>query len=193
MLISILANEKIHFVSICDPTMPKIWWVRKPIVRNIVSCFSQYWKGHLMSLTSNWYLLKISNSILTSSSPVCLDLQFAQKYLNCNLDKKISWLAKFVYLTFSKDAKVYNIWPTGYKDFLSYFSTRLTPCSHPTNEDNIWRLLNLGSSITKIILWVFLFSYFIKNERKKSNTPQTSFLVRNQQSQFNNNNWIIFH
>jgi hypothetical protein len=33
MLISILANEKIHLVSICDPTMPKICWTRKWIVK----------------------------------------------------------------------------------------------------------------------------------------------------------------
>ncbi len=35
----------------------------------------------------------------------------------------------------------------GYKDFLSYSSTKATPCSLPTNEDTIQRFLNLRSNI----------------------------------------------
>ncbi len=65
----------------------------------------------------------------------------------------------------------------GYKDFLSYSSTRLTFCFHPTKEDIIWNLLNLGSNIKEIILWVSLFSYFVRNKREESNTSQTSLLM----------------
>jgi hypothetical protein len=38
----------------------------------------------------------------------------------------------------------------GYKNFLSYSSTRVTPCSLPTNEDTILRLLYLKSSMKKL-------------------------------------------
>ncbi len=61
----------------------------------------------------------------------------------------------------------------GHKEFLLYSSTRLTLCFHPTNEDTIWKFLNLGSNIKEIIL----FSYFIKNKREESNTSQTSLLM----------------
>ncbi len=64
-----------------------------------------------------------------------------------------------------------------YKDFLSYSSTRLTFFFRPTNEDTIWRFLNLGFNIKKIILWVFLSFYFVKNRREESKTSQTSLLM----------------
>ncbi len=64
-----------------------------------------------------------------------------------------------------------------YKDFLSYSSTRLTFFFHPTNEDTIWSFLNLGFNIKKIILWVFLSFYFVKNRREESKTSQTSLLM----------------
>jgi hypothetical protein len=65
----------------------------------------------------------------------------------------------------------------GYKDFLSFSSTRATPCSLPTNQGIVQRLLNLGSHIKETILWAFLLSYFLKNERKKSNTLITSLSI----------------
>jgi hypothetical protein len=49
-------------------------------------------------------------------------------------------------------------------------------CSQPIKEDIKQRLLNLGSNIKDNILWVF-FSYFLKNEKKESNTIQTFFLM----------------
>ncbi len=39
------------------------------------------------------------------------------------------------------------------------------------------KVLNLGSNIREIMLCVFFFSYFFRNERKKINSPQTSFLM----------------
>ncbi len=44
-------------ISIYDPRLPKIWWVKKPMVRNISSCFFH----HLISS------YKTNNSMLTSS------------------------------------------------------------------------------------------------------------------------------
>jgi hypothetical protein len=35
----------------------------------------------------------------------------------------------------------------GYKDFLSYFLIRTTPCYLSTNEDTIWKVLILGFNI----------------------------------------------
>ncbi len=52
--VSMPAKEKILSISICDPTMPKIWWVKKPTVENMASCFPHHWRGHLMPLGSTW-------------------------------------------------------------------------------------------------------------------------------------------
>jgi hypothetical protein len=35
-------KEKILYVSICDPKMPKILRAKKPIVGNIASCFPHH-------------------------------------------------------------------------------------------------------------------------------------------------------
>jgi hypothetical protein len=62
--ISTLAKELKNYVSICDSTMFKIWWVRKPIVRNIVSHFSHHWRKHIWrpkNVNCNWKI--ISNDI----------------------------------------------------------------------------------------------------------------------------------
>jgi hypothetical protein len=50
-------------------------------------------------------------------------------------------------------------------------------CSQPTNEDTKRRFFNCGSKINESMLWVFLFSYLYKNERKESSTPQKKFLM----------------
>jgi hypothetical protein len=50
--VSMHVKEKNIFISICDPTMPKIWRAKKPTIRNMASCFPHHWKGHLMSLGS---------------------------------------------------------------------------------------------------------------------------------------------
>ncbi len=90
---------------------------------------------------------------------------------------KISWLTKKqVYLTKGCRCSRHLI-NMGYKNFLSFSSIRTTPCSLPTNEDTIQRLLNLGFNIKETILWAFLLSYFLKNEKKESNTLITSLLT----------------
>jgi len=150
---------------------------RNPIIRNIVSCFCHHWRGNLISLTSNWYLLKTNNSIFTSSSVGSLVLTICSKTFKLQSYSKISWLTQFLF-NLTKGCKCsWHFTNIGYKDFLSYSSTRTTPCSLPTNKDTIWRFLNLGFNIKKIILWAFLFSYFFKNERKESNTLITSLLM----------------
>jgi hypothetical protein len=58
----------------------------------------------------------------------------------------------------------------GCKDFLSYFSTIQMLDSWSTNEDIKGKFLNCESNINENMLWVFLFSYLLKNERKESNT-----------------------
>jgi hypothetical protein len=64
-LVRIPNKEKILSVSICDPTIPKICQAKNPIVGNIASCFCHHWKGHFMSLTSNWkYQLAIKKSTI---------------------------------------------------------------------------------------------------------------------------------
>ncbi len=63
------------------------------------------------------------------------------------------------------------------KDFFSYSSTIVLPCSRPIIEDTRWRVLNLGSNIKGSILWAFLSSYYFKKERKKSKTWTTSFFM----------------
>ncbi len=107
-LVSILANEKIHFVSICDSTIFKICQRKKPTIGNIVSCFSHHWRRHLMFLTSNWYHFKINNSFLISSFVGSLELVVCSKYPNCNPDKKYIGQQN-LYLILSKDANVHNI------------------------------------------------------------------------------------
>ncbi len=67
-LIRIPVKENILFVSICNSIILKICWAKKQTIRNIASCFYHHWRGHLMSLTSNWYLLKMRSSLLISSS-----------------------------------------------------------------------------------------------------------------------------
>jgi hypothetical protein len=48
--------------------MLKICQATNPTIGNIASCFCHHWRKHLMFLTSNWYLLKIYNSLSTNSS-----------------------------------------------------------------------------------------------------------------------------
>ncbi len=50
-LVKILANENILSVSNWNPIIPKICLAQKPIVRNILPCFSHQCNGHLMFLT----------------------------------------------------------------------------------------------------------------------------------------------
>ncbi len=38
-LVRILVKEKILYVSICDPTIPKICRTKNPTIGNILSCF----------------------------------------------------------------------------------------------------------------------------------------------------------
>jgi hypothetical protein len=71
-LVRILAKEKMFSISIWDPIIPKICQAKSPTIGNIASCLCHHWKGYLMSLTSNWYLLKIKNSLLTSFYMVSL-------------------------------------------------------------------------------------------------------------------------
>ncbi len=165
-LVSISAKEKTHYVSIWDPTTLKIYWAKKPIVRNIVSCFCHRWRWHLMFLTSNWYILKPTTPSSQALLLVHLCLQFVKKYPTQFLSilskgYKCSW----------------HFTNIGYKDFLSYSSIRATPCSLPTNDSIIRWLLNLGFNIKDIILWAFMFSYFFKNERKESSTLIISLLM----------------
>jgi len=51
-LLKIPTKEKILSIFISESTIPKIWWTRNPIVWNMVSCFSQHWRGHFISFTS---------------------------------------------------------------------------------------------------------------------------------------------
>jgi len=87
--------------------------------------------------------LKTSNSLFTSFSTGSLVLA---------VYSKISWSVE-VLSNFTKGYKCsWHFTNIGYKDFLSYSSTRATPCSLPTNEDTIRRLLILGCHIKEIIL-----------------------------------------
>jgi hypothetical protein len=65
-LVRISTKENIFSVFIWHPTIPKIYQAKTPIVGNIASYFYHNWRGHLMSLTSNWYLLKINSPLLIS-------------------------------------------------------------------------------------------------------------------------------
>jgi hypothetical protein len=127
---------------------------------------------------------------------VHLYLQFPHKYPNCNLNKKISLLTLFFY-DFIKGWKCsWHLTNIGYKNSLSYSSTRLTPSSCPTNENNIQRLLNLGSNLKEIMLWFFYFHMFLKWKERIHHTINFLFNVKNQQNQFiknkfETNNWII--
>ncbi len=56
--VRILAKEKILLISIQDPTMPKIYQKRNPILGNINSCLCHRCKGHFISFTSNWYFFE---------------------------------------------------------------------------------------------------------------------------------------
>ncbi len=90
---------------------------------------------------------KTNNSLFTSSYANSLGLAVCSK---------ISWSTQFL-SNFTKGCKCsWHFTNIGYKDFLSYSSTRTPPCSFPTIEDTIRRLLNLGSNIKEIILWAFL-------------------------------------
>ncbi len=154
-------QRNLLYISIWNPTIPEIYWVRNPVVRNIASCFCHHWKKLLTSLTSNWYLLKISNSLLTNSLLLHLCLQFVQKYPNYNLDKNVSWFATNLFDLTNGCKCSWHLINIGYKDFLTYSWIRATFCSFPTNEDIIQRLLNLGSNIKETILRDFLLSYFL--------------------------------
>ncbi len=130
-----------------------------------------------MSLTSNWYFLQIRSSLLTSF----LVGSFVVVVYS-NISKQESWLkisySVEFFSNFTKGCKCsWHFTNIGYKDFLSYSSTRATPYSLPTNEHTIWRLLYLGSRIKEIILWVFFLSKTFKSERKESSTLITSLLM----------------
>jgi len=62
-----------------------------------------------MFLTSNWYHLKINNSLLISYSVGSLVFVVCLKYPNCNLDKKKILVNRIYILTLSKDVNVHNI------------------------------------------------------------------------------------
>jgi hypothetical protein len=156
-LVRILAKENILFKKKCDPTIPKICLAKNPTVKNIVSCFYHHWRGHLMSWTSNWYFLKIRSSLLTSSSTGSFVLIICSNTSKLQFRSKILWSLEFVF-DFTKRCSWQHLTNIEYKDFLSYSSIRATPCSLPINEDYVWRLLYLGSSIKKIISWVFFLS-----------------------------------
>ncbi len=145
-----------------------------------------------MSLTSNWYLLKTSNSFFTNFFVGPLVLVVCSKISKLQSYSKNSWLTQFLF-NLTKGCKCsWHFTNIGYKVFLSYSSTRATPCSLPTNDDTIRRLLNLMSNIKKFMLWAFLFSYFFKNERKKFSTLITSLLMSEANKDITNNE-IIFH
>jgi hypothetical protein len=66
----------------------------------------------------------------------------------------------------------------GYKDLISYSSIIDIPYSSPTYEETRQRLLNLRSGFTEAnMLCAFFLLYVIINERKKSKTPNTSYLM----------------
>jgi hypothetical protein len=44
--LNILVKEKIFSISIWDPTIHRIWPIKKPTQGKTVSCFVHYWKGH---------------------------------------------------------------------------------------------------------------------------------------------------
>ncbi len=52
---SILTKEKSLSFSMWDPTIPRISWARKTIVRNKDSCFLCHFRKHLMSFASTSY------------------------------------------------------------------------------------------------------------------------------------------
>jgi len=52
--VSMHVKENFLSISIWNPTMPKIWQAKKPIVGNMASCFPHHWRGHLISLGSTW-------------------------------------------------------------------------------------------------------------------------------------------
>jgi len=128
-LIKIIVKEEILSLFICNPTIPKICQAKNPIVRNIASCFCHHWRGDLMSLTSNWYLLKIRSSLLTSSSIGSLVLTIYSNISKLQSSSKIFWLVEFLF-DLTKGCKCsWHLTNIRYKDFLSYSSTRATHCS----------------------------------------------------------------
>jgi hypothetical protein len=109
-----------------------------------------------MSLTPNLYLVKINN-FFTSSFNGSLVLAVCSK---------ISWSSQFL-SNLTKGCKCsWHFTNIGYKDFLSYSSTRSTPCSLPTNEDIIQTLLNLGSNIKKSYYELSYFHIFSRMKGK---------------------------
>jgi hypothetical protein len=68
----------------------------------------------------------------------------------------------------------------GYNTFLSYSSTIDIHCSLPTYEETRQRFLNLRSNINDNMICASFFSYVLKNERKESETPNTSDLMLRQ-------------
>jgi len=156
---------------IWDPTIPKIWQARNPIVGNMDSCFCHHCKWHFISFTSIWYCLKMINSLFTSFFTSSFVLVVCS-----NISKLQSSSTPMLTKTLSNYTKRCKWWwhfnNMGYKDLLSYSSTIETPYSLPINEDTRWRLLSLGFNIKENIF----FSNFFKKEKKDSNARQTSFL-----------------
>lgn len=54
-----LIKNKSFSISICDLTILRIWWVKKPTIGNMASHFPHHSKGHLIFLGSTWQHLKI--------------------------------------------------------------------------------------------------------------------------------------
>ncbi len=65
--VTIPINEKFLLVSIKEPTMLRTCRARNATIENRDSYFAHHFTGHLMSLTSIWNLLNISNSLFTTS------------------------------------------------------------------------------------------------------------------------------
>ncbi len=63
----------------------------KTIVRNITSYFSDHQRRDLMSLTSNWYYLKIKNSLLINSFASSFIFVICSKRSKLQAWSKISW------------------------------------------------------------------------------------------------------
>ncbi len=168
-----LTKEKIISIAICDPTILKIWWAKKPIIINMASCFPHHWRGHLMSSGSTCWRLKINNSLVTKSFDGSL---MDVVYWKISILKSSS----HVWFIHPTDFVIGCKWwwhfkSIGYKVLLSYSSIILTPSSYPTKEDIRRMLLNLRFNIKDNMLWILFFQFFFKEKKKIQNTTNFSF------------------
>jgi len=92
----------------------------------------------------NQQLVKITSSSIGSLVlAICSKISKLHSYFNISSSTKLlSNLTKGCQC-------LWHLTNIGYKVFLSYFSTKATPCSLSTNDHTIQRLLNLGSNIKK--------------------------------------------